>query len=274
MAGLVEPIADAIRRHGGRVLLKREATRIVFGRTASGIERPVAVETRRGETYLADIVIVNLPPSNVSHLVASDAPRHIARLPARPPDAWGAFVAYVGLDASSMPADLPIHRQVVWARPLGEGNSVFISLSLPDDDARAPRGHRAATLSTHTRLEPWWMLRQSDGAAYEARESEYVDRLLGAAESVMPGFRSAARLVLPGSPVAFARFTRRTDGWVGGYPQTSLLRNSGPRLGPGLWLVGDSIFPGQSTPAVALGALRVADQILRVEVGNVASLTT
>jgi hypothetical protein len=37
----------------------------------------------------------------------------------------------------------------------------------------------------------------------------------------------------------------------------------GPRLGPGLWLVGDSIFPGQSTAATALGGLRVAQQVLR-----------
>jgi hypothetical protein len=30
-----------------------------------------------------------------------------------------------------------------------------------------------------------------------------------------------------------------------------------------MWLVGDSIFPGQSTAAVALGGLRVAELILR-----------
>lgn len=67
-----------------------------------------------------------------------------------------------------------------------------------------------------------------------------------------------ANLVLPGTPVTFQRFTQREWGWVGGFPQTSLVRTWAPKLGPGLWLVGDSIFPGQSTAAVALGGMRVA----------------
>ena len=78
----------------------------------------------------------------------------------------------------------------------------------------------------------------------------------------MPGLRDAADLVMPATPAAFQRFTRRARGWVGGYPQTSLLRTRGPRLAPGQWLVGDSIFPGQSVSAVALGGLRVAGQML------------
>ena len=47
-----------------------------------------------------------------------------------------------------------------------------------------------------------------------------------------------------------------------GIPQTSLWRARGPRLAPGLWLVGDSIFPGQSTAAVALGGARVAQALV------------
>ena len=86
--------------------------------------------------------------------------------------------------------------------------------------------------------------------------------MLAAAERAVPGLRDAADLVIPGTPVTFQRFTRRVDGWVGGFPQTSLLRGWGPRLAPGLWMVGDSVFPGQSTAAVALGGLRVAGAVL------------
>jgi phytoene dehydrogenase-like protein len=51
---------------------------------------------------------------------------------------------------------------------------------------------------------------------------------------------------------------------VGGFPQTSLFKARGPRTGvPNLWLVGDSIFPGQSTAGVTLGAMRVAAEVLR-----------
>ena len=162
-----------------------------------------------------------------------------------------------------MPPDVPLHHQVLVREPFGEGNSVFLSLSLPDDAARAPQGQRALTISTHTRLEPWWRLFEHERDAYEARKHEYTHRVLAAAELALPGLRQAARLVLPGTPVSFQRFTHRSLGWVGGFPQTNLFRASGPRLGPNLWLVGDSIFPGQSVLAVALGGMRVADAMVR-----------
>ena len=93
--------------------------------------------------------------------------------------------------------------------------------------------------------------------------------MLAAAEQALPGLRGRLHLVKPGTPVTFRRFTRREWGWVGGFPQTSLFRTWAPQLAPGLWMVGDSIFPGQSTAAVALGGLRVADAVL-AQTGQVA----
>lgn len=92
-------------------------------------------------------------------------------------------------------------------------------------------------------------------------KASYTERVLAAAEAAIPGLRQTARLILPGTPVTFQRFTRRSRGWVGGLPQTNLTVNFGPRLATDLWMVGDSIFPGQSTAAVALGGLRVAELI-------------
>ncbi len=135
--------------------------------------------------------------------------------------------------------------------PLAEGNSVFLSLSPAWDAGRAPAGKRALTISTHTALKPWWQLRRWDPRRYEQRKQYYVDRMLRAAEVAVPHLREAAALVMPGTPVTFQRFTRRAWGWVGGFPQTNLLRAWAPRLLPDVWMVGDSIFPGQSTAAVA-----------------------
>jgi phytoene dehydrogenase-like protein len=118
-------------------------------------------------------------------------------------------------------------------------------------------------MSTHTALEPWWSLYEHDRAGYEARKEAYLARMLDATERVIPGWREAANLIMPGTPITFARFTRREGGWVGGFPQTNLFRAWGPRIVPGVWMVGDSIFPGQSTAAVALGGVRVAESVLR-----------
>ena len=113
---------------------------------------------------------------------------------------------------------------------MGEGNSVFASLSPVWDASRAPEGRRALTISTHTRLGPWWDLYAQDEAAYEARKQAYVDHMLDAAEVALPDLRAAADLIMPGTPVTFARFTHRHQGWVGGFPQMSSFRTWGPRL--------------------------------------------
>jgi phytoene dehydrogenase-like protein len=122
---------------------------------------------------------------------------------------------------------------------------------------------RTATLSTHTAVAPWWQLRHTDKSAYHARRDAYAQRLLDAAEQAIPGLRRAIRLCLPGTPVTFAFYTKRPLGMVGGFPQTSLFNVRGPQTGiPNLWLVGDSIFPGQSTAGVTLGGMRVATAVL------------
>ncbi|NJL93133.1 MAG: hypothetical protein HC915_05105 [Anaerolineae bacterium] len=58
-----------------------------------------------------------------------------------------------------------------------------------------------------------------------------------------------------------------TRGWWGGFPQTSLFSARGPRTNleslENLWLVGDSVFPGQSTAGVTAGGMRVAADVVR-----------
>jgi C-3',4' desaturase CrtD len=256
IGAIAQTLGHAVQANGGSVRYRREATRIIM---QGG--RPVAVETKRGDALPADIVVANLPPWNIARLLGDAAPRRLQRLPRRPSHGWGAFMVYAGLDGSAIPANYPLHHQVIVREPMGEGNTVFLSLSPEWDAGRAPAGRRALTISTHTALAEWWRLFEADRAAYEARKQVYGERMLAAAEKAVPGLRQAATMILPGTPVTFQRFTRRAWGWVGGFPQTSLFTAWGPRLAPALWMVGDSIFPGQSTAAVALGGLRVARAI-------------
>lgn len=137
-------------------------------------------------------------------------------------------------------------------QPLGEGNSIFMSFSARGDLRRAPAGHRALTISTHTRLDEWWRLRETLGAkaAYDERVARYAERLLDLAERAVPGLRSRIRLQLPGTPVTFQFYTRRHRGGVGGFPFTSIFKARGPWTGlANAWLVGDSIFPARAQPA-------------------------
>jgi phytoene dehydrogenase-like protein len=170
------------------------------------------------------------------------------------------------VDAAKIGAEKASHHQVISDLdiPLGEGNSIFISVADSRDQKRAPSGKRPVTISTHTKIEPWWRLYENNRDAYLNKRAEYADKLLTAATSALPGLREAVELSLPGTPVTFDYYTGRHLGMVGGFPQESLFSARGPGTGvKNLWLVGDSIFPGQSTAGVTLGAIRVAAEVTK-----------
>lgn len=260
IGGLAQTLVQWIRDHGGEVLFRQAVTQI---EVRAG--RAVAVQTDKGLRLPTPWLIANLTPWGLAKLLGDQAPANLQREVSRRPATWGAFTLYLGLDTARLPAGHGFHHQIIMdgERPLGEGNSVFASLSA--DPRQAPPGRIAATLSTHTAVEPWWKLRRSaDGESYDARRELYTERLLTAAERAIPGLREAARLCLPGTPVTFEFYTRRPAGMVGGFPQTSLFAARGPGTGiPNVKLVGDSVFPGQSTAGVTLSGMRVATNILQ-----------
>ena len=260
IGSLAKTLVEWIRANGGQVHFRQRVERI----EVSG-GRAKAVYTVQGARHRADFVLANVTPWKLNDLLGAEAPGALASELENLEPTWGAFTLYLGLEGAAIPEGLADHHQIVVdpARPLGEGNSVFLSLSDANDPLRAPPGRRAATLSTHTRVQTWWELYQAankDG--YFQRRSLYADRLVEAAARVVPDLRSAIHLCLPGTPVTFEYYTRRPMGMVGGFPQSSLFAARGPRVGfANLWLVGDSIFPGQSTAGVTLGALRVAAEV-------------
>jgi len=253
MGGMAEKLVDRINYYGGKVLFRKEVIEV-----SDYSDKNFIVRTRRGEEYIADAVIFNQTPWNLARLVDGHRYKTLRGIEELPGDYWGAFVIYAGVKSENVPGDLSEHHQIIRAEPLGEGNSVFLSISPAWDSTRAPEGRRAITISTHTRLDTWWRMVKKGRTEYEAHKEAYTERVLDSAQRALPGIKSSAELLLPGSPVTFERFTRREKGWVGGFPQTSLFRARGPKIAPGIWMVGDSIFPGQSVPAVVLGGLRVA----------------
>jgi len=266
IGGIAKTIAQAVTKHGGRVHYRQEVARIVCDKQSDGSMRPVAVETKKGDSVPTDAIVANLTPWNIANLLGDAMPSNLRELPPKPTDGWGAFMVYVGIEESIIPPDFPLHHQVIANEPLGEGNTVFLSLSPAWDRNRAPAGKRALTISTHTDLSIWWRLHRQDIQLYEERKNLYVEKMLNLANRVLSSLPGNIDLILPGTPVTFQRFTKREWGWVGGFPQTNLFRAWAPKLSPNLWMVGDSIFPGQSTAAVALGGLRVADAVLKAAI--------
>lgn len=256
---IARTLADALIRDGGELRYRAWVERIIVeGGRAAG------VRLAGGEELRARQIIAGQTVWDVARLLGERAPARLRRLAAATPEAWGAFMLYLGVDEAAVPAGRAEHHQVLlrYDEPLGEGNTAFVSLHPAADTSRAPAGQRAVTVSTHTRVGPWWQARSAGRAAYTERKEQWAERLLAAAEVALPGLRCHIRYQQAGTPVSFARYTRRAQGMVGGLgqrPAQSGFFSLGARAAgvPGLWLVGDSAFPGQSTAAVTQGAIRL-----------------
>jgi phytoene dehydrogenase-like protein len=120
------------------------------------------------------------------------------------------------------------------------------------------------TITTHTHVQKWWDYLAQGHEIYAEQKHTYTQKMLDGVNTAIPGFKNAVSLLLPGSPVTYEFYTQRHLGMAGGFPQRSLFAARGPRTGiPNIRLVGDSIFPGQSTAGVTLGAMRVAQDVIR-----------
>ncbi|MDP6091262.1 MAG: NAD(P)/FAD-dependent oxidoreductase [SAR324 cluster bacterium] len=265
MGGICEQMVEKLRSNHAKVLFKKEITKLLWDGN-----RIFGAETKRGERFEADVIIVNLTRENASKLMEK-SPYHQKFVSSAPPrDGWGAFMVYTGIDSSAVKNLEGLHHQLVKKQPLGNGNSVFLSISPEWDKTRAPENRRAITLSTHTSMKFWWNLFQEDKKTYEIEKERMAKKMLKVTETIIPGIREASDLILTGTPITFQRFTKRLHGWVGGFPQTNLFRSQSPCLAPGLWMVGDSIFPGQSLAAVCMGGMRVGREISK-EIGALSS---
>jgi len=266
VGNIAETLESAVMANGGQVLYRHEVISISRGESGTRpVDKrgacPYKIETKRG-TFEADMVVANLTPWALVKLLGAEAPSSLQQRVKNLKPISSAFMAYLGVDEAAIEDEIDHHQVIVdQNRPLGEGNSVFVSIS-PAWDQRAPQGQRAITISTHTRVAEWYKL-ANDEQAFEDRKQLYLERLIDAASIALPKLKQHIRLAMPGTPLTFERFTHRINGMVGGFPQKSLWASWAPQTDRGMWLVGDSVFPGQSTAGVTLGALRVAREIER-----------
>lgn len=268
IGALATALTDAVARGGGVVAMATRAT--ALSRDGSAWR----VETNRG-VVTAPVVCANLLPRALQQLMPAQPLTALSSLNAAVEQGWGAAMIYMAVASDSRPPHAH-HLQLVAdpQAPFHEGNHVFCSISDARETERAPAGQRTVTVSTHLRVPP------AETAPQEV--ARYIDgvhaRMRETLAALAPEL-SRPLHAITASPRTFERFTGRPGGFVGGVPRTAGLaayRELGPRrVAPGLWLIGDSVFPGQSTLATALGGVRTADAIAggRVRVSAPAEAT-
>ena len=222
------------------------------------------VETRKGNVK-ARTIVANMLPQAVDSLCSEEASLSMKRLKGAVEEGWGAVMLYLVIEDHQGLARHPHHIQTIVdpTQPLMLGNHLFCSISGADEEGRAPEGQRTVTVSTHIPLR---QLREMEDEAQADWVQSIQERMREGLRACVPEVGAHIRVEMPASPRTFERFTRRPFGYVGGIPRTRGLHNyRGLFPTPytkDLWLVGDSVFPGQSTLATAVGGVRTARAVL------------
>jgi phytoene dehydrogenase-like protein len=253
---LAEALLGAVRALGGEVRL---ASRV---KAITPIAGGHQIETRTGPIR-ARQVVANLLPADLRMLLGAERGR-IARLDRLDEDVgrgWGAIMLYLVARAPEGASPDPHHLELVQdpALPLVDGNHLFVSISGAADEGRAPPGHRTITVSTHVALAPYRALAKE---AQGERAAVIQARMRAGLEQLAPEWSAGIVHAMTASPRTFQRFTGRSGGAVGGIPRRAGLAQyftafPAP-ITPGVWMVGDTVFPGQSTLATAIGGARTA----------------
>jgi C-3',4' desaturase CrtD len=286
MQVLSDRLVGSIERDGGKVLLRHTVESII---TENGKAIGTTIRNQKtGEvwTETADDIVANVTAQNLVKLLetnstlaeksadlsdelateslASKFPNQMSgykyRVDKLPP-ASGAFVIYLGVKESAIPANCPPHLQFLYDYDgeIGENNSLFVSVSHPGD-GRAPTGMATVIASSFTDTRIWW-----NCTDYEGLKQKYTE---GAIARLSEYFEFTAGAIVhqeSATPRTFARYTARDRGVVGGIGQRI------PTFGPfgfanrtpiqNLWLVGDSTHPGEGTAGVSYSALTVVRQM-------------
>ncbi|MEZ0067387.1 C-3',4' desaturase CrtD [Streptacidiphilus sp. MAP12-20] len=227
-----------------------------------------SLTTRRG-TIAARRVVCAIPASATARICATlPVTARLRPFLRRDADAMGgACVVLLGVPEDEVADQELTHHQLMhsYNGPLGEGNNMFVSVSAPGDTLSAPPGHRAVMISTHTELGAWQGLPEGE---YQQRKKEITERLIHQARRAYPRLGEHAVITQAGTPRSYEHFAFRPLGAVGGPRQR--LGNTNQHAvphdlagrGSGLWLVGDSTWPGLGTVACVLGSRIVAAGML------------
>ncbi|AIE75949.1 MULTISPECIES: C-3',4' desaturase CrtD [unclassified Synechocystis] len=262
MQTLGDRLLEGLKNHGGKLFYRQRVEQIhaVQGQVEGITVRDLKTGAIRRES--AQHVVANLTVQDLLKTVDQPLPGYQKRVTNLPPSS-GAFVIYLGVREDAIPPDCAPHLQFLYdgRGPIGENNSLFVSVSKPGD-GRAPDGYRTLIASSFTDVTPWW---NTSPEQYQALKESYTKTAIAKLGKYFNLNESTIVHQESATPRTFARYTARDQGIVGGVGQR--LTTFGPfGFAPrtpihNLWLVGDSVHPGEGTAGVSYSALTIARQI-------------
>jgi C-3',4' desaturase CrtD len=250
MIRLIAPFVEFIEQNRGDVLLKT---------LVSSIKR----ENNHWETHTdkgiirSRAVISGLPVNNLVELLQDEKSNRKLNQKLMPVDSLNGAIqlSFIYHERKQVSC---LHQQIHLSESLGfEGSgSIFISKSDTDDRLRTESGEGVLSVSMHYRLG-------QNNTVDKERIKLVIQAIL-----IREGYFDADDIIRisASTPASWEEWTMRKGGFVGGYPQR---KNIKPwqmiqaRVGKGLYVCGDSVYPGQGIPGVALSGLIAAKKLVQ-----------
>lgn len=257
LAELMKKWVDCFTAHKGTISLRTRVTRL--HKAKEGYE--VHAETKNTQVvWRAKKVICAIPLNNVLDLVNPDSLLPRVRSKVMPSEKLNSAFQ-MGVVFRKRKSFECLHHQIHLGKPLPgvDSKSIFLSLSHPEDTMRCGPDEVVASISTHL-ADP------EHPSVLDKTEIEKA--VVDVLESHHFFSRDDVLFQHSSTPKAWQKWTQRKFGFVGGYPQYFHIKPWNmldARLdGEGLYLAGDSAYPGQGIPGAALSGI-VAVQKLKLD---------
>jgi C-3',4' desaturase CrtD len=246
MIQMVKTICDWLESKGAEIQLRTKVEEVTYS------NKKYFVKTNQGD-FEADKIVFAIPINNVLEIYKDEklTRKYQSRL-LKSEKLYSAFQIGIGFKKPEGFHPECLHHQIHFENELPEigAKSVFLSYSHPIDWYRAPLDKMVASVSCHI---------PNPNPEKDIDKNKIAEIVLN--ELDRQGFipKNAIEYYHVSGAAAWERWTGRKYGFVGGYPQ---YKNIKPwqmldaRLdGKGAFLCGDSAYPGQGIPGVALSAI-------------------
>ena len=256
---IAEALVKGLENNGGVIEYRARVTEIT---THNGIAQ--GVKLADGREFKARRVISNTTRWQTFGELTADIPAKEQKWRQRY-QASPSFVSlHLGVDKSIIPPDFDCHHIVLddWQEMEEPGGTVFTSIPTLLDASLAPEGKHIVHTFTPSWMKDWEGLNSEQ---YKEQKAIAAQAIIAKLERILPGLSEHIDHQEIGTPRTHRRFLGRIDGTYGPIPAKRLRGLLGMPFNrtpvKGLYIVGDSTFPGQGLNAVAFSGFACAHRV-------------
>ncbi|QCK15032.1 phytoene desaturase family protein [Mangrovivirga cuniculi] len=248
LMGLIQPIIDYLEEMGVDLMLRNPVENI------SKENGGYSLKTKKGE-FTSKYLISGIPVNNTVQLCDFEIRRSNTSKIMPSEKLYSAF--QMGIGFKGRLNSEAIHHQILLDNKIQEldAESFFLSVNHPKDKFRAPEGHSVANISMH--------IRNPGNTRFE--KEDVVERVLKELDQRNLIKRDSVDYLHSSTQFSWEKWTNRAFGFVGGYPQYYSIKPwqmIDARIdGDKAYQCGDSTYPGQGIPGVALSGMIAVEKL-------------